>query len=58
MLDEMDEVFGVSALVAEEEQADKQSRYTANQLKGLRVAHDLDAVSYYIIPCHQILFLN
>ncbi|XP_075974357.1 U4/U6.U5 tri-snRNP-associated protein 1 [Anticarsia gemmatalis] len=44
MLDEMDEVFGVGALVAEEEQADKQSRYTANQLKGLRVAHDLNAI--------------
>lgn len=44
MLDEMDEVFGVSALVAEEERVDKQSRYTANQLKGLRVAHDLDAL--------------
>lgn len=44
MLDEMDEVFGVSALVAEEEEADKRARYTANHLKGLRVAHDLDAV--------------
>ncbi|CAB3224039.1 unnamed protein product [Arctia plantaginis] len=44
MLDEMDEVFGVSALVAEEEEADKRARYTANHLKGLRVAHDLDAI--------------
>lgn len=44
MLDEMDAVFGVSALVAEEEQITRDSSYTARQLRGLRVAHDIDAV--------------
>ncbi|KAI8422151.1 hypothetical protein MSG28_006062 [Choristoneura fumiferana] len=44
MLDEMDEVFGVSALVEEEQRGDRAAAYGAHSLAGLRVAHDLDAV--------------
>lgn len=45
MLDEMDSVFGVSALVEEEAAAARGQAYGARQLRGLRVAHDIDAVS-------------
>ncbi|XP_063822332.1 U4/U6.U5 tri-snRNP-associated protein 1-like [Ostrinia nubilalis] len=44
MLDEMDEVFGVSALVADEARSDRARAYGERQLRGLRVAHDLDAL--------------
>ncbi|KAG6461156.1 U4/U6.U5 tri-snRNP-associated protein 1 isoform X2 [Manduca sexta] len=44
MLDEMDSVFGVSALVAEEERDSRAHSYSANDLHGLRVAHDIDAL--------------
>lgn len=44
MLDEMDEVFGVSALVAAETRADRAASYTPAHLRGLRVAHDLHAL--------------
>ncbi|CAG9113682.1 unnamed protein product [Plutella xylostella] len=44
MLDEMDEVFGVSELVAAETRADRAASYTPASLRGLRVAHDLDAL--------------
>lgn len=49
MLDEMDEVFGVSALVAEEVKTSKQNSYTPRDLEGLRVAHDIDAVSIFFV---------
>ncbi|CAH1646858.1 unnamed protein product [Spodoptera littoralis] len=45
MLDEMDAVFGVSALVEQDSREARQRSYTHNQLKGLRVAHDIDAIS-------------
>ncbi|CAH2075876.1 unnamed protein product, partial [Iphiclides podalirius] len=44
MLDEMDAVFGVSALVEEEQAAERQASYGATHLKGLRVAHDIEAL--------------
>lgn len=61
MLDEMDAVFGVSALVADEERAERSERYTAKQLRGLRVAHDLDAVSvtiHSLISSHLFFTLS
>lgn len=45
MLDEMDAVFGVSALLAEEQRQARAGAYEPGALRGLRVAHDLDAVS-------------
>ncbi|XP_063362502.1 U4/U6.U5 tri-snRNP-associated protein 1 [Cydia amplana] len=45
MLDEMDAVFGVSALVEEEERADRSLAYSAAALTGLRVAHDLNSLA-------------
>ncbi|XP_041987763.1 U4/U6.U5 tri-snRNP-associated protein 1 isoform X2 [Aricia agestis] len=46
MLDEMDEVFGVGALVQKElsDVAGPSRSYGHSQLKGLRVAHDLTAL--------------
>ncbi|CAG4961668.1 unnamed protein product [Parnassius apollo] len=44
MLDELDAEFGVSALLEEEQAAERQRRYDETQLKGLRVAHDIDAL--------------
>ncbi|KPJ00216.1 U4/U6.U5 tri-snRNP-associated protein 1 [Papilio xuthus] len=44
LLDEMDAVFGVSALVQEEQEAERRQRYSQAHLKGLRVAHDIDAL--------------
>ncbi|XP_059049585.1 U4/U6.U5 tri-snRNP-associated protein 1 [Achroia grisella] len=44
MLDEMDSVFGVSALVEEDEREARADRYGAAHLRGLRVAHDVDAL--------------
>ncbi|CAK1549286.1 unnamed protein product [Leptosia nina] len=41
MLDEMDAVFGVGALVAEEQREERQRSYTDRHLRGLRVAHDV-----------------
>ncbi|XP_055949942.1 U4/U6.U5 tri-snRNP-associated protein 1-like isoform X2 [Argiope bruennichi] len=41
LLEEMDEEFGVGALV--EEEFDKKKSYTSDQLKGLTVAHDVDS---------------
>lgn len=46
MLDEMDAVFGVSALLAEEQREARAQAYEARALQGLRVAHDLDAVRH------------
>ncbi|KAJ8731036.1 hypothetical protein PYW08_002449 [Mythimna loreyi] len=45
MLDEMDAVFGVSALVEQEQHEERQHSYTHSQLRGLRVAHDIDAIA-------------
>ncbi|XP_026314104.1 U4/U6.U5 tri-snRNP-associated protein 1 isoform X2 [Hyposmocoma kahamanoa] len=44
MLDEMDAVFGVSALLAEEQRQARAGAYEPGALRGLRVAHDLDAI--------------
>ncbi|OWR49232.1 U4/U6.U5 tri-snRNP-associated protein 1 [Danaus plexippus] len=44
LLDEMDEVFGVGALVADDQHRDRQEAYHQEHLKGLRVAHTLDAL--------------
>ncbi|XP_053613171.1 U4/U6.U5 tri-snRNP-associated protein 1 [Plodia interpunctella] len=44
MLDELDEEFGVSALVAEEQKQDRAESYAARHLRGLRVAHDIAAL--------------
>ncbi|KAL0830975.1 hypothetical protein ABMA28_001863 [Loxostege sticticalis] len=44
MLDEMDEVFGVSALVAADERQERAEAYAPQHLRGLRVAHDIDAL--------------
>ncbi|CAG9578084.1 unnamed protein product [Danaus chrysippus] len=44
LLDEMDEVFGVGALVADDQQRERQEAYHQDHLKGLRVAHTLDAL--------------
>lgn len=54
MLDEMDAVFGVSALVEEERAEDRAQSYTAGHLRGLRVAHDIDSVS--ILPPSSIQY--
>lgn len=55
MLDEMDAVFGVSALL-EAEQAEARARaYSAGQLRGLRVAHDLDSVSTRLMHLSLLL---
>lgn len=43
-MDEMDAVFGVSALIEEDAREERDHSYTANQLKGLRVAHEVDSV--------------
>ncbi|GFS60678.1 hypothetical protein NPIL_117051 [Nephila pilipes] len=43
MLEEMDEEFGIGALV--EEEFDKTKSYTSEHLKGLTVAHDVDSFS-------------
>lgn len=48
MLDEMDEVFGVSALVAADEREERQQSYSQHELRGLRVAHDIDAVHNFL----------
>lgn len=45
MLDEMDQVFGVGALVAEDAREQRDASYTARQLTGLRVAHDINNIS-------------
>ncbi|KAF9411698.1 hypothetical protein HW555_009564 [Spodoptera exigua] len=45
MLDEMDAVFGVSALVEQDARDSRERSYTHAQLRGLRVAHDIDAIS-------------
>lgn len=47
MLDEMDAVFGVSALLDEDQQEARAQAYEARALRGLRVAHDLDAVRLF-----------
>ncbi|XP_060803820.1 U4/U6.U5 tri-snRNP-associated protein 1 [Amyelois transitella] len=44
MLDELDAEFGVSALVAEEEKQDRAQSYVSQHLRGLRVAHDINAL--------------
>ncbi|KFM77608.1 U4/U6.U5 tri-snRNP-associated protein 1, partial [Stegodyphus mimosarum] len=41
MLEEMDEEFGIGALV--EEEFDKKKAYTSQDLKGLTIGHDADA---------------
>lgn len=56
MLDEMDAVFGVSELLAEDERRERQRSYTRDQLRGLRVAHDIDAVRA-TQPLHNLLCL-
>ncbi|XP_078058913.1 U4/U6.U5 tri-snRNP-associated protein 1 [Mustelus asterias] len=43
LLEEMDEEFGVSNLVEEELQTQRQSAYTSRDLKGLTVQHDIEA---------------
>ncbi|CAH0581080.1 unnamed protein product [Chrysodeixis includens] len=45
MLDEMDAVFGVSELVAAEAAQERQQSYSRHMLRGLRVAHDIDAIA-------------
>ncbi|XP_063893731.1 U4/U6.U5 tri-snRNP-associated protein 1 isoform X1 [Helicoverpa armigera] len=45
MLDEMDAVFGVSALVEQESREERLRSYSHAQLRGLRVAHDIDAIA-------------
>lgn len=41
-LDEMDEVFGIGELVKEEIKIEKKAAYTAANLRGLKVEHDLE----------------
>lgn len=43
VLEEMDDAFGVSALVEEETRRERKKIYSENSLKGLKVDHDLDA---------------
>lgn len=43
LLEEMDDAFGVSELVEEETRRERKKIYSANNLKGLKVDHDLDA---------------
>lgn len=54
LLDEMDEVFGVGALVADDQHRDRQEAYHQEHLKGLRVAHTLDAVRYTHRHTHKL----
>ncbi|GFY78125.1 hypothetical protein TNIN_62102 [Trichonephila inaurata madagascariensis] len=49
MLEEMDEEFGIGALV--EEEFDKTKSYTSEHLKGLTVAHDVNSFS----EGHQVI---
>ncbi|XP_034826911.1 U4/U6.U5 tri-snRNP-associated protein 1 [Maniola hyperantus] len=44
LLDEMDAEFGVGALVADEQRSERDKAYATQHLKGLRVAHDIDAL--------------
>ncbi|CAH0714097.1 unnamed protein product, partial [Brenthis ino] len=43
-LDELDAEFGVGALLAEEARGERQRAYAPAQLRGMRVAHDLQAL--------------
>lgn len=43
VLEEMDDEFGVGELVQEETRREKRKIYSENNLKGLKVDHDLDA---------------
>lgn len=43
ILEEMDDEFGVSDLVHEETERERKKIYSENNLKGLKVDHDLDA---------------
>lgn len=43
ILEEMDDEFGVGELVQEETRREKKKIYSENNLKGLKVDHDLDA---------------
>lgn len=45
LLDELDAEFGVGALLADEQRASRARAYRPPALRGLRVAHDLAAVS-------------
>lgn len=51
MLDEMDAVFGVSALLDQEQSEARARAYDARALHGLRVAHQLDQVSPFAAGC-------
>lgn len=42
LLEEMDAVFGVGELVAEDLEYDKRKVYNARHLKGMRVEHDAE----------------
>lgn len=42
LLEQMDEEFGVNNLIHQEKEKDKQKKYTANDLSGLRVQHSID----------------
>ena len=41
MLDQLDEEFGIGNLVKEEVQQERRKAYSARDLKGLRVEHDM-----------------
>ncbi|XP_038643397.1 U4/U6.U5 tri-snRNP-associated protein 1 [Scyliorhinus canicula] len=43
LLEEMDEEFGISNLIEEELQTQRQTAYTSRDLKGLTVQHDIEA---------------
>ncbi|GIY28552.1 hypothetical protein CDAR_409551 [Caerostris darwini] len=49
LLEEMDEEFGIGALV--EEEFDKEKAYTSDNLKGLTVAHDISSIQ----EGHQVI---
>ncbi|XP_026501341.2 U4/U6.U5 tri-snRNP-associated protein 1 [Vanessa tameamea] len=44
MLDELDEEFGVGALLADDRRESRERAYAPTQLRGLRVAHDFAAL--------------
>lgn len=41
MLDQLDEEFGIGNLVKEEVQSERHKAYSARDLRGLRVEHDV-----------------
>lgn len=49
MLDQLDEEFGIGNLVREEIHTARNTAYTAKDLKGLQVEHNIVSIIIYIL---------